>query len=209
MADLFESSRRKIARAKAHLADFDRQMHVFLRENPYRYVTYPDPQHPEHVIHKLRFEKGIPDSLIDLTDESIHHLRSCLDVAVYSLVAATGKVRPKSTAFPFAGSVGDFENNMKGRCKDVPEEIYPLFRAFKPYKGGDDVLWALNEVCVREKHTLLGMALGSHLGGVTLTGGVVRMHLAPPWDRLKNEIGIGTFVRGTDLHYKAEIGLPL
>ena len=37
----------------------------------------------------------------------------------------------------------------------MPPEILALFRAFKPYKGGNDALWALNKLCNAKKHCAL------------------------------------------------------
>jgi hypothetical protein len=37
-------------------------------------------------------------------------------------------------------------NNAKGGCKDLPAEITMLFEGFKPYKGGNNALRALNEI---------------------------------------------------------------
>jgi hypothetical protein len=207
MDDPFETSRRKLARAKEHIQNFGERMRSFLQSNPYRKVINPDPQRPEHDIHKIRFSKGLPDSLISSAADAIHNLRSALDGAVYGLAAGCGKVHPRYAAFPFSRSAVEFENNLKGGCKDVPKEIYPFFRALKPYKGGNDTLWSLNEVSNIDKHALLSIGLGSKLAGVTGKGGLVRMLVNPAWDRLKNEIELGTFVRGSGVQYKAKIAL--
>jgi len=45
-------------------------------------------------------------------------------------------------------------SNSLGRAKDLPKEIHSLFCGFQPYRGGDDVLWALNEVCVADNTKL-------------------------------------------------------
>jgi hypothetical protein len=210
----FTSSLRKIARAKEHLAEFEREVRVFLQTNPREMIIEPDPQEAQHVIHKVRFKHSLPLSLIDAAVDAIYNLRTSLDSAVYeiALTAAvfTGKIKPKKEQFfPFAGGSVEFENNLKGRCQDVPEEIYPVFRAFEPYKGGDDVLWALNRLSNIDKHGLLTISLNSELGDVTGVGGMVRMYVNPVWDRNKNEIEIGTFVRNSQLNYKAQIALSI
>jgi hypothetical protein len=116
MADPFHVSRRKVARAKKHVVDFEREIRVFLQNSEYSIVREPDPQHAEHEIHKVRFKDGLPDSLIDPAVECIHNLRSCLDNAVCASAIAGGTANPKC-AFPFSGSFIEFGNNFKGRCK--------------------------------------------------------------------------------------------
>jgi hypothetical protein len=79
---------------------------------------------------------------------------------------------------------------MKGRCKNIPEQIYPFFRALQPYKGGNDLLWALNDVCVRDKHKLLtatGTAAWRHHARFEGTA-VFSMPADHIWDRTKQEM---------------------
>ncbi len=45
--------------------------------------------------------------------------------------------------------------NSLGRSKDLPEPMKSLFVGFQPYLGGNDALWALNELCVTDKHKML------------------------------------------------------
>ena len=112
----FEGSRRKIARAKKHLEDLEREAAAFFAEHPYALIRDPDPNNPKHEIHKIRFNKRVPDSIASLTEEAVHHLRSALDNACYSVAVASGLTKPRHTAFPFSGSAAEFENALKGRC---------------------------------------------------------------------------------------------
>src|SRR5262249_50839560 len=59
-----------------------------------------------------------------------------------------GYTRLKRTQFPIADSLDDLNNLITGRkvCQDVPDAIVAVFRRFKPYKGGNDDLWALNKL---------------------------------------------------------------
>jgi hypothetical protein len=83
---------------------------------------------------------------------------------------------------------------MKGRCKDIPEQFYPFFRTLKPYKGGNELLWALNEICVGDKHRMLtpmGTAALRHHVRVKATG-FFRMPVTHIWDRVKQEMELLT-----------------
>jgi hypothetical protein len=207
MPDPLESSRRKIARAKEHIANLEREMAAFLEARPYTAVVELDPKEPKHEVHKLRFNRGLPDTFSNFTSEAVHSLRDALDNAGYGLAVAAGGVKPKFTAFPFAGSAIEFENGMKGRCKDIPEEIRAIFRAYQPYKGGNDFLWALNEVAVADKHKLLTIALNSLLGDVFGEGAIHHIPLNPTWNSLKREIEVLTGFAGHPMKCDIEISL--
>jgi hypothetical protein len=125
-----------------------------------------------------------------------------LDHAVYAVAVASGRATIENAFFPFSGTPERFESNLKGRCKDVPQEIYPLFRSYEPYKGGSALLWALNEVCVGDKHKIIVPAINAIGGaGVNVRGtGFMKMPDPPTWDRTKNEMELFTLGPGAELH---------
>jgi hypothetical protein len=103
-----------------------------------------------------------------------------------------GKSNPRGAYFPFADSATNLEDVIRKRCKDLPNEVHALFRSFKPYKGGDDLLWALNRICNANKHRLLAPA-GIGVGGAYYRNlNVIYADSltvpAPRWDSAKNEI---------------------
>jgi hypothetical protein len=187
MAHPLEVPRRKLSRAKEHVADLDSKVTEFFeRPDIYEFVVDPDPQEPKHVIHKMRFKEPLPESFTAITADAVNNLRSALDAACYAIAVAAGATKPRHAAFPFAGSFADFENGMKGRCKDIPLDLHALFRAYQPYKGGNDALWALNDICVRDKHTLLGIGLDTVLGDLVATGTMRSIPVNPPWDSVSS-----------------------
>jgi hypothetical protein len=133
-------------------------------------------------------------------------LRDALDNAGYAFAVAAGKQNPLYSAFPFAGSAVDFENAL-GRCKDIPAAIQSVFRAYGPYRGGNNFLWALNKLAVTDKHKLLTIAVNSQLGDVHAVGAIHRVPINPVWDIEKREIEIFTGFVGHPLKIKLEIGL--
>lgn len=194
----FGNSRRKLVRAKEHLSNLEGETGCFLAERPYRVVIEPDPEEPKHLVYKFKLNKPLPDSLANLTNEVVFHLRTALDNAVFGLAVSAGVENPRCAAFPFSGSAGELDKAIKGRCKDVPEEIYPLFRAYQPYRGGNDLLWALNEVSNTDKHALLAIAVATELGDVDMLGGALvgGLPINPTWDSRKQEIKLATFLAG-------------
>jgi hypothetical protein len=89
-------------------------------------------------------------------------------------------------------------NNLAGGSKDLPTEIRALFCEFKPYKGGNNTLWGLNELCNTPKHKMLyPVAIGS--GNITVNASYSLNADAikePVWDREKNEIKFATIRPG-------------
>lgn len=213
MPGLLPNSRRQIARAKEHCADVERKFKEFWESHNQTPFFEPDPHRPDHEIAKIRIDNPIPiESFANSTHDAVSNLRSALDSAGYALAVGAGRASKfKYTAFPFANDVAALESQIKGRSKDIPEEIYPVFRAYQPYRGGNDFLWALNEACNVHKHQgLIRLDIGTSLGNVKGTGGgLVKLLLPPHWDSVKHEIEIGTFVKGRAAHYNIEIGVSI
>jgi hypothetical protein len=203
------NSRRQIARAKEHCADVERKFKAFWDGHKQTPFFEPDPQRSEYEILKIRIEDPIPiDSFADSAHDAVTNLRSSLDSAGYALAEGSGRSRLRSTGFSFANSAAELENQIKGRSKDIPEEIYPIFRAYQPYRGGNDTLWALNEACNAHKHQgLVRLDTGTRLGNIMLTGGLVNLFSPPLWDSLKQEIECGTFFKGSKVEGNIEVGM--
>lgn len=202
MPDPFESSRRKIARSIEHFNELERKVGEFTRVNPYRRVVEPHPSKSGYVVHKIILTATLPSSLADITGDIVQNLRNALDNAAYAVSVASGRTDPKFTAFPFAGSVSQMPQALR-RSKDLPPQIQSMFVGFQPYLGGDDLLWALNEMCVSDKHKML-IPIGT---GVVRRAGEVRgagfFSMPDPhrWDREKNEMELITLGPGAEFQY--------
>src|ERR1019366_2783475 len=196
MSDAFISARLKLDRAKKHLADFKRKNTAFLKNNKCVPFTEAHPDRAQHVICKVRLTKNrVPKGFSETIGDAVDNLRSALDCAVYGVAIAAGHPEAKEAYFPFSGSAADFERNLKGRCRDVPKEIYPLLRSFEPYKGGSNALFALNVVCVSNKHKLVIPCASATLAAGVSSRAVGFMEMPyprPAWDSEKNEMVLFT-----------------
>jgi hypothetical protein len=209
MADPFESSCRKLARAKVHLAELQREIAGFCQMNPYTEVTEVDPQRANHQVRKIKLTQPLPSSLPDIVGDIASNLRAVLDHAGYAVAVAAGKMAPKNTAFPFAGSLAQMANAI-GRSKDLPPEIQSLFCGFQPYPGGDGLLWALNEICNGDKHKMLtpiGIVANRSYASVEAIGGPFEMPNPHIWDREKNEMVLVTLGPGAKFDYQFDFSL--
>ena len=193
MNDIFASSKLRLSRAKEHILIFEKRQRAFLKAKEWSDIVERDANGINY-LHKIRFLKPFPDDFTLIATEAIEHLRASLDHAAYIMAVASGIAAPKSAYFPFAQDAAGLQTVIKGRCKDIPADLVTLFCSFQPYKGGNDLLFALNSVCIANKHreltqmdiipdiTINSIQANSIYGPVRVT--VPQLI----WDRRKNEI---------------------
>lgn len=193
--DPFHSPKSRLARAKANIANLEAGARTFIESKPDRLVTEFDAENNNTII-KIVLCRPLPDDLSQLAFEVVEALRSVLDQTGFATSILGGCSNPKNAYFPIANSAAELENLIRGRCKDVPTPIVALFRTFQPYKGGNDPVWALNQMSNASKHRFIvpvGMPISQinvGAGGISLQSsatGSVRM-LIPKWDSTKDEI---------------------
>jgi len=155
MTDRFEDSRMRIAWAKKDIAKFERCAYRFFQRTPYAVVTEPDTD-GIHEFHKLRLAKNLPAVLTEHTVSAIENLRSALDLTASNVARLSKAPNPGDIHFPFSKTRADFKSRINSSaCKPLPAQIKMLFECFKPYGGGDNLLWAINELCNTSKHRLI------------------------------------------------------
>jgi hypothetical protein len=101
-------------------------------------------------------------------------------------------------------------DHAKGACKDLPTEITALFVSFKPCKGGNNALWALNELANTPKHKML---IPIVIGGAALfisseIYGSVTYEI-PEWDSANNELVFLRTAPETKVSYNAHIAFSV
>jgi hypothetical protein len=90
--------------------------------------------------------------------------------------------------------------------------MYPFLRALKPYKGGNDLLWTLNKISIRDKHLTIipmGNTATTNLFSIESHSGYFSAPLKHVWDRSKNEIELFTASIGGELKYKYDFSLTI
>jgi hypothetical protein len=156
MSDPFRSARLKIDRAKHHIHELAALVIRFKAEHPHEVAVETDSE-PGYKIHKFRFAKPVPyGSFSVVIGDAITNLRAALDHAIYACAIANGAAAESFAAcnFPFSSDAAHFDSKVNG-CKTVPEDIRTRLRTFRAYKGGHEALWALNNMCNRDKHALV------------------------------------------------------
>jgi hypothetical protein len=208
MTDLFYSPRLTLVRAQHHIDDFNTTVRSFSDNQPW--TSFIDNESkPGKDIHKIKFTQQLPDDLPCILFDVANNLRAVLDQAGYASALAAKSPLLKATKFPFGPTEEKWRNNLAGGCKDLPTEIRAIFEGFNAYKGGNDTLWALNEIANTKKHCALVP--------LRIARGVARFNAAIPddaeigsrvdetgavrgWDPDKYEMTLLTVPSGLDPH---------
>ncbi len=200
--DPFESPKARLKRANAHIARLHKRIEVFFKKAPYRTVVELDADGVTQ-LHKFKFTKRLSESCVHSATEALEALRFALDQIGYATAVASGAVLPKRTQFPIGDDEAGLANLIKRNVsKDLPKEILALFVSFKPYKGGNDAIWALNKLRNAGHTTLLPVAVVSD--GATGFSGTLSNASIPgnlTLDPEKNEIIFGRVGPGGIFNY--------
>jgi hypothetical protein len=204
MADLLQDARYALAHAKRRAAEFQGEVAAFLNSNPYAKVIEQNADGTED-LYKIKLVKPMPIGLRGVAFDTVNSLRAALDQAGFAAARAAGN-DGRDTHFPFRENISEMQGTIKqhargeGRSKDIPAEIFAVMVAFQPYKGGNDLLWALNKLCNTQKHEIVvPMALrnaGGVVNRVIVEGGPAAFGIPAQWDSAKQEMILVRVARG-------------
>jgi hypothetical protein len=205
--DFFHSSRCCIEHAKRHIHTLETEISVFFNTNPYATVVETNMDGTED-IHKIKLVKPMPATFPLIAFDAINSLRSSLDQAGYAVAVAIGK-GGNNAHFPFGNTDNDVNASHRRRSKDLPKEIFDKMMAFKPYKGGNDLLWALNKLCNSHKHEIIipiaiytdNMSYGIH----NLVSSGSANTFPPRWDAAKNEMILARVLHGSEFNCDLQV----
>jgi len=206
VANPFDAIRSRIARGKKHAADFHIETKDFMAQDVGEPIVETSADGKTE-LNKFRLIEPLPDALGDMAFDAVNNLRAALDQTGYAVALLAGKIEPKACKFPFGPTLTDVENNVRGGCKDLPTEISTLFASFQSYKGGNDSLWALNELANTNKHKLLvPVAMAAEQMTVDWHKASSKpVFFDPEWDRVKNEITFAKITAGEKFDYNLHI----
>jgi hypothetical protein len=159
----------KVERAKKHIDDLQREVRSFLDSKPYQVGTKRDPQTSE-LIYYLTHVESTPDILSLIAGDVVHNLACALDHLAYQIVCSDTNDAPPNPNwiyFPIADDAAKYEARKRGKVEGARQESIDAIDALKPYKGGNDLLWALYRLNNIDKHRLM-LTVGSHSAGIHL-----------------------------------------
>jgi hypothetical protein len=159
--DPFYNPKRRLQSAENKISELDTTIWEYRSKHPPDLICEADEPDRHTKTYKFKFTAPFPDAWIDLPMEILEATRSALDQCAYAAAKLSGNIRLKATQFPIGDDLDGLKNQITGRkvCKDVPDGIVAVFERFKPYKRGNDDLWALNKLRNSTHTRLLPIAI--------------------------------------------------
>lgn len=155
--------RAKLTWARHHLEALNQATQTILKSYRDNIVSEFDDNTGEEVWIFHGKVEAIPVEISLLIGDCLYNLRSALDYLVWQLVLAEGNTPTRANAFP----IGETEKWLKsaGRTylRGVGATAQTRIARLKPYKGGDDLLYALHSLMNIDKHRHLHVTIVSLL----------------------------------------------
>lgn len=151
---LFLDSRMKLERADQFIKELEANLEDYRRSDPFK-VRIDANQHPPVMVIDWAAVKGLPGAIVG---DAVHNIRTALDLMASELVRMSQKSN-KNVYFPFSETA----ETLDGRIKDknfhkAGRDAVDLLKTFAPYKGGNELLRALHDLDVQDKHRALVVA---------------------------------------------------
>jgi len=156
------------------------------RRNPYPVVEEPHPDGLGNAA--VVYDQPFPLEINAWVGAIIGSIRSSLDLVTAALAARHGKNPSTDTHFPIYRSLHDFIDPLTGieSKKWLSERERAAIKSFKPYNGGDDVLWPLHRLDIARKHERLVNA-SPDVSGYMMIGRHIAIGGAKAIERLENK----------------------
>ena|SRR5438477_8587382 len=169
----------KIERAYKHILEIEAAIIAFRQTDPYAFRPKPNPQ-TGAIDYCVAEAPAVPVDIRVISGEIIQNLRSALDYLIVQLLDVEGKEPDSKTGFPIYDSLEKFEADPFGKIKLIGRQSsIDAINATKPYKGGNDILWKLHRLNIRDKHHLL-IVVGMAFGSIDAFSHFKRIGLMPP-----------------------------
>lgn len=167
----------KTARAHEHIQDLEARIKAFLDGEPYKVGTKPHPEFPNAFTHHyVESAQRMTAAIPLVAGEALQHMRSALDHLAWNLVeigCAQNSIvlsasERKQIGFPIidTDSPTQYEASRERKVKGMTQAAIDAIDATTPYKGGNDLLWKLNQLNNIDKHRFL-IAAGSAMANFT------------------------------------------
>ncbi|NVK74890.1 MAG: hypothetical protein HWE24_15580 [Oceanospirillaceae bacterium] len=207
------SAKEMLADAKTLLEELEASAASFFQSRPYKTVIEYNSKNGSDT-HKIKLTQQVPGQFRSKARHIASDIRGSLDHVGYAAALSSGKNKPRKTMFPFAKSEDEESNVRKQNCKDLPSEIFNEFWSFKPFIGGDSILWSLNEIANCNKHRSIvpvghGLSGGQMVRNFHCDGLCHEMAFPPRWDINNNEAVICVVDSRATTTYDMQLGFNL
>ncbi|MGB9236512.1 MAG: hypothetical protein WCC04_19055 [Terriglobales bacterium] len=152
----FRGPRLKIERAEKHINDLNGEIDRFATHGSYSLSIYNNPKTGDDGV-QVEVSKFVPDTFGLLIGDALHNLRGSLDNAMNEVVYRRLRSYDLHTKFPIRITreklVAAIDGAAIHRTSKAVRDF--IVEVVKPYKGGNDALWALHDLNDLDKHRLL------------------------------------------------------
>lgn len=148
---LFIGPAAKLLRAAKFIDELERLLTDFNNDSPFsaRFDFATDP--PQIVVDW----KGIGHEAMAVLGDAVHNLRAALDLLASELARINGR-SDRNVYFPFAATMAEFSVAVARRNFDrAGQDAVTLLHEFAPYRGGNELLRAIHDLDIEDKHTSL------------------------------------------------------
>lgn len=155
----FESARVLIDAGTEAIDSFATNCSLFLQDSRYEIVRSKEAVTGD-ILLSYRFQNKMPPRLREAAGSIVVNFRNALDHAVCDAAVILGRSNKKGLHFPFCRLPDGINRRIKDACGGVRAELVQILRDTRPYQGGDDLLYLVNDLANRHKHqTLLDISL--------------------------------------------------
>ena len=171
MDDLFHGARRKIKRADQHIVHLSEVFDSFLKSDFHEISIKKNSETGQHwlevAVHPM------PEDVPLILGDALHNLRTSLDFVSTAITRAAGK-SVDYCKFPFRKTREEVIAAINGGLKETAPSsvISAIVDEVKPYKGGNDALYTLHDLDIKDKHLLIVPTISiATIKGVSFTFG--------------------------------------
>ena len=163
---MFHDARLKVERAERHISDIQSIVST-LPESDVSGIEVDAKSGGHSITHHIPHMQEILTDVALITGDAVHNLRASLDYAWLTILEALNLPVSKFSKFPFVKTAKELEAALVEKKIDTasPALFHCMISKIKPYPGGNDLLCALHELDILDKHKLL-LTVVSY-GGVT------------------------------------------
>lgn len=187
--DPFYTAKLAVTAAKVKIAELEPLIESVTKGSNFKPFTNDDRATGERV-YKLRIVADIPDEAETLATDIITNLRGGLDKAMNAATKALGQSSPKYTNFPHAPDEKQLKGQLasdRGLFRDIPAELHPYIMGLRPYRGGNELLYAFMRRSNPAKHENI-LTLETRPAGLGISSNGVFNRLGFVWNEAKTEL---------------------
>lgn len=160
----FDASRLKLSRAKRHLQELNEEITAYFDRKGMALINEESTIGLGCHAWTVRIREPMRAHLSSIIGDIVHNLRSSLDLLACDLVTLAGH-SARHVYFPFCDQKENLDKVIRDRnMHRAGSDVVKRIKALKPYKGGNEILRAIHDLDIKDKHTALIPVLS---GGVS------------------------------------------